>query len=261
MNNQYRNLLASVMSGEQVTTRNSGVYRRYDLPEFTIDKVPLITARRTAWRKALRELEWFLSGDPKCPPELLDWWAGQLDPDGCYVGGYGQQWRGHYDQINGVIEALRKHPYSRRHVLTTWNPGDMAVITEHNHNPNTPTTCHGTMVQLFVSGDTLHMHHYQRSSDMLLGLPHNLMQYWALLVYLAHRAGLGVGTITYKLGDAHIYDEPSHLQAADEIISADVLDYTGELIYYPTSEEFVATDFTLSEPPPQPACLIRPTLL
>lgn len=267
MNNKYQNLLRGVLQGSLVETRNHRVYRCVNLPEFTIDKTPLITTRRTAWKKALKELEWFLSGDTKCPDHLLDWWNGQLNHEGHYLLGYGWQWRrrDNHDQIKHLLHSLNHHQNSRRHILTTWSPRDMADVVVANDNPKTPTTCHGTMAQLFVIGDRLHMNHYQRSADMLLGLPHNLMQYWALLLFLSRHSCLMPGTINYKLGDAHIYDEPSHLQAAKEVTSSDITDFDGELVYVPSliqnTPKFSAEDFYMKGDIPDPICTVRPTLL
>ena len=79
-NKIYATLLKEIIKeGDEVTTRNSDVYTHFNLPNTTFTSAPLVTVRKTAWRKALREMEWFLSGDSKCPEELLDWWHGQLD--------------------------------------------------------------------------------------------------------------------------------------------------------------------------------------
>jgi thymidylate synthase len=271
MNTQYQTMLATVLQGERLVTRNSPV-RRAMLPEFTITETPLIALRKTAWKKALREFEWFMSGKSKCPDELLDWWDGHLDPAGRYRFGYPTQFRGGefgYDQMSGLLYGLKYHPNSRRHVITTWNAQDMESITRDNDNLKTPTTCHGSMIQFFVSNETLHMYHYQRSADMLLGLPHNLMQYWSLLLYVAHHTGMEPGQITYKLGDAHIYHEPSHLKAAEEIISAEPKDCDATLLYLPPENppschgipEFRAQDFKLAGHVPELVCTIRPALL
>lgn len=158
--------------------------------------------------------------------------------------------------------------------MTTWNPGDMASITESNNNPNTPTCCHGSMVQFFVTDGTLHMFHYQRSADLLLGLPHNLVQYWALLTYFAHHSRLKVGTIQYTIGDAHIYQDESHLQAISEMEDApwdgfrfDAEDpkltleynYSGQLDDFGTPA-FLASDFSVAGEIPKPVSTTRPKL-
>lgn len=286
----YGELVSAIlMQGEYVRTRNSGVYRLFVPDVLRIDEFPLVQLRKTAYKKALREMEWFMSGDTQCPVELQDWWAGQLNEDMRLIDGYGTQLRraphsynGYNDQIRATLGDLRDHPFSRRILITTWNPGDMAAITENNDNPNTPTCCHATMIQYSVSADqdgkpkTLNAYHFQRSADVLLGLPHNLVQHWALLTFFAHHAGLKVGRLAYQLGDAHLYDEQSHLQAAQSILrwtqgynsTADaptlVYKYGGEVdeLGVPT---FKASDFSVEWPegvsPSEPLTKVRPKLL
>jgi thymidylate synthase len=224
--------------------------------------------------------------EARCPLELRDWWEGQLDVDNNLIYGYPHQFRqfsgdwGHgHDQVTETLAGLRTSPFGRRHVLTLWNPGEMAGITHANGNPRTPTTCHGTVMQFSVSPDkegnpeTLNMYHYQRSSDVLLGLPHNLVQYWALLTYFAHHSGLKVGRLVYQLGDAHLYAEESHLKVAIDIKRAEYPYYAHEekspvLTYQPSGEPdapFIAADFNIAWPegeqPDPPASTIRPKLL
>ena len=157
-NKIYAALLKEIIKeGDEVTTRNSDVYSHFNLPNTTFTSAPLVTVRKTAWKKALREMEWFLSGDSKCPEELLDWWDGQLNPHGRYFGGYGNQLRAFqepqeffFDQVEFIQKALKENPNSRRLLMSVWNPGDMANITTINDNPNAVTCCHSIIVQFFV---------------------------------------------------------------------------------------------------------------
>jgi thymidylate synthase len=145
--------------------------------------------------------------------------------------------------------------------MTTWNPGEMANITKTNHNPNTPTCCHSIIVQFFVRNGRLSMKSYQRSADMLLGVPHNWIQSWAMLMWFAHHAGLKVGSMTWMWGDAHIYNEQSHVDTAETMIRF----YTGmnevKMVYTPTSTDFKASDFTIEGEIPDPIVTTRPKLL
>lgn len=270
INATYQNIVRSILEdGVQVETRNHGVFKHVSIPEFVITETPLITFRKTAWRKALLEWEWFMTGEAKCPDTLLDWWDGQLSVDGRYFDGYGEQLRhatdAEYsvDQISDLIAGLKKHPNGRRHVVTTWSAAAMANITKTNLNPKTPTCCHGTVIQFHVVNDTLCMYHYQRSADVILGLPHNLMQYWAFLLFVAHHSGYKPGHITYKLGDAHVYDETSHLYVARYIVKAQLPESVPTLSYHPSERVavFKAADFVLVGEVPEPVTAIRPVLL
>lgn len=273
-NQKYVCILKEILNnGDLVTTRNHRVYSSFNLPNVTFTTTPIVTLRKTAWKKALREMEWFLSGNTKCPDELLDWWNGQLDISGDLLDGYGGQlrtstfydWkvadRNNFDQIAFIQEALKHNPNSRRLLMTTWNPGEMANITESNDNPNTPTCCHSIVVQFFVRNGRLSMKSYQRSADMLLGVPHNWIQSWAMLMWFAHHAGLKVGSMTWMWGDAHIYDEQSHVDTAETMIRF----YTGmdevKMVYTPTSTDFKAFDFTIEGEIPDPIVTTRPKLL
>lgn len=279
-----------------VETRNHSCYCNPFLDNVTFDSLPLITVRKTAWKLALTEMEWFMSGDSKCPEKLAKWWAGQLDEKGNYQNGYATQFReaiynnekyssyknydvemhSWFDQISYILDGLKNHQHSRRLIMSSWNTGDMANITKYNNNPQTPSTCHSTLIQFFVVNGELHVKHYQRSADTLLGVPCNWVQHWALLTYFAFHSNLKVGSLTWVFGDAHIYNEESHIEAANQIIKVLMnrnnsgfvepvelklsYNYSGELDSFGTPK-FAAADFTIEGEIPKPTVLIKPKLL
>ncbi len=113
---------------------------------------------------------------------------------------YGVQWRNFngVDQIQELIEGLKKNPDSRRHILTAWNPSE---INEMSLPP-----CHA-FSQFFVSNNKLSCQLYQRSCDMFLGVPFNIASYSLLIHIVAEECKLGVGDFIHSLGDFHIYEE------------------------------------------------------
>jgi thymidylate synthase len=271
----YLDLLREVITnGDEVTTRNSDVYTHWNLPNVTLTQFPLITLRKTAVMKAIREMEWFLSGNQFCPEHLKDWWDNQLSLSGNLLDGYSSQFRRFsmsdesgidletFDQVEFILNALKTNPNSRRLVMTVWNPGEMANITETNQNPNTPTCCHSIVVQFFARSGKLHMKTYQRSADMLLGVPHNWVQSWAMLMYFARHAGLKVGSMTWMWGDAHIYKEASHLEVVDKLLKGQYnFNAVVNLHHAPTMYDFKANDFLISGDIAEPVTTIRPKLL
>ena len=264
----YIKLLRAIKSeGNLRTSRNHPVQSHFGLQVVTFDSLPLVTVRKTAWKLAIREMEWFLSGEIQCPSELAEWWGGQLSPYGCYYAGYGVQFRDfdeHFDQVGELVDSIKEHPFSRRLILTAWNPADMAMITKLNGNEKTPTTCHTTIAQFYVCNNKLSMKSYQRSADMLLGVPHNWVQSWAMLMWFAQRAGFGVGSMQWIFGDAHIYQEESHVAALDAILSAntDVPLCQPELAIKETNSfQFSADNFNVVGDIPPPVTTIRPKLL
>lgn len=266
----YVTLLASITNtGETMPSRNGSARRKFNLPNVEFETTPLVTVRKTAWAKAIREFEWFLSNNPVCPNELLDWWQPQLDAENMYINGYGDQLRSFlstFDQIEYLIEGICNHPYSRRHVITTWNPVDMANITQTNNNPNTPTTCHTTIAQFYVSQDHyLSFYSYQRSADMLLGVPHNWIQSWAFLLWLCAQTYKIPGKMIWGFGDTHIYQEESHLKVLHQILALRDEPVKGNpfrLVYNgKRGDDFKACDFEIVGTIPPPVVSGRPKLL
>lgn len=116
---------------------------------------------------------------------------------------YGAQWRhwqkrdgGFIDQIQDVIEQIKKTPYSRRLIVTAWNPEDVPS--------SALPPCH-VLFQFYVNDGKLSLQLYQRSGDMFLGVPFNIASYALLVHLIARECGLEVGEFIHTLGDAHIY--------------------------------------------------------
>jgi thymidylate synthase len=131
---------------------------------------------------------------------IWDKWAGE---DGELGPVYGKQWRSwdtpdgkSIDQISDAIERLKKDPYSRRHVVVAYNPGEVDKMAL---NP-----CHA-LFQFYVSDGELSCQLYQRSGDVFLGVPFNIASYAALTKMVAQVTGLKPKEFIHTLGDAHIY--------------------------------------------------------
>ena len=187
------------------------------------DGFPAVTTKKLAWKAVVSELLWFLEGsnDERRLAEILyddkrenledkktiwtqnaeaDYWKDKSKFIGDVGKIYGVQWRNFngVDQIQELIEGLKKNPNSRRHILTAWNPSE---INEMSLPP-----CHA-FSQFFVSNNKLSCQLYQRSCDMFLGVPFNIASYSLLIHILAEECKLGVGDFVHSLGDFHIYEE------------------------------------------------------
>ncbi|GAB2574996.1 thymidylate synthase [Gracilibacillus alcaliphilus] len=116
---------------------------------------------------------------------------------------YGKQWRAWktaqgemIDQLQEVIESIKHNPYSRRHIISAWNPEDVPTMAL--------PPCH-TMFQFYVADGKLSCQLYQRSADIFLGVPFNIASYALLTMMIAKECGLKPGEFVHTLGDAHIY--------------------------------------------------------
>ena len=193
---------------------------------------PLTPWKQTSLLLTAGELKAFLNGATNIAEfekyGVGPWWrdfvkdkeTGEIGPI------YGAQWRSWMDvdgnaidQIDRVIHGIKTNPFSRRHVVSAWNVGD---LPEMGLPP-----CH-MKFQFFVSSDgKLSCSMNQRSADMFLGVPYNQASYALLTHMIAQQCGLGVGHFLLELEDAHIYD--NHRKAVRELMSRPRLPY-GQLI-------------------------------
>lgn len=174
------------------------------------DGFPAVTTKKLAFRSMKAELLGFLRGYDhvdqfqKLGTRIWNANAEAWGRDGSLGRIYGVQWRkwktenGTIDQLGDVIKQIQTNPYSRRHVVTAWNP---AELDEMALEP-----CH-VLFQFFVADGKLSMQMYLRSCDMFLGVPFNIASYALLLHMVAQVTGLTPSEFVLTLGDAHIYHE------------------------------------------------------
>lgn len=185
------------------------------------DGFPLITTKKTWFKGAAIELLWMLSGSSNIKElqdqnvHIWDEWADENGDLGRVYGTQLRDWRSVslegatviVDQIKELEDGLKNNPSSRRHILTMWNPGELGDMKL--------PPCH-IMSQFIVDGDTLHCVVYQRSMDLFLGGPFDLVLYGLLTHLLAQTHGFVPGTLTYNIGDAHIY--ANHFEQVETLL-------------------------------------------
>lgn len=225
---QYLQLLREILDkGERKEDRTGtgtislfGMQAKYDLRE----GFPLVTTKKVLFDAVLRELLWFLRGSTNIHDDLAKHtpiWNAWADPDGELGPIYGYQWRSwpryieepgtglfrreSVDQIQQVLDAIKKNPDSRRIIVSAWNVSDIPRMKL--------PPCHA-FFQFHVCNGRLDMQLYQRSADMALGVPFNIASYALLLQMTAQESGLVPGIFTHTLGDAHIY--LNHLDGVEE---------------------------------------------
>lgn len=210
------------------------------------NKMPLLTTKKTYWKGIVHELLWFLNGNTNSKileDKNVNIWKGNstrefLDKLGFNdreVGDlgpvYGFQWR-HWgaeyetmntnyqnkgiDQLQNIVETIRKDPSNRRLILSAWNVKD---IKEMALPP-----CH-MMCQFYVDESTseLSCQLYQRSADLFLGVPFNIASYALLTHIIAKIVGLTASRLNIVFGDVHIYK--THLDAVKTQITRSPFDF------------------------------------
>lgn len=225
---QYRDRLKYILTkGELVkeTPQGTGALTCFGiLPPMIFDLtngVPLITERKIGfWRKAIAEIIAFING-ARTIDEIesygCDYWkdyrgkgAGLgLDPDDMGPGSYGAAFHdfeipggGTLNQFEQLLEQIWYYPTLRTHLITPWKP----YYTARGRNRKVIVApCHGWL-QFRVINGKLHMRMDQRSADMPIGVPSNMIQYAALLLMMCQVTGYPPGNYVHSFGDAHIYE-------------------------------------------------------
>ena len=219
---QYLDLLRHVLeNGAEKSDRTGtgtrsvfGWQMRFDLNA----GFPLVTSKKLHLRSIIHELLWFLQGDTNIgylkenQVRIWDEWA---DENGDLGPVYGKQWRRwtgpdgrEIDQMQWLVEEIKRNPDSRRLVISAWN---VAELPEMALMP-----CH-SLFQFYVVDGKLSCQLYQRSGDIFLGVPFNIASYALLTHMVAQACGLQVGDFVHTLGDAHLYS--NHYEQAREQLS------------------------------------------
>lgn len=182
-----------------------GAQMRFDLSE----GFPLLTTKKLHWKSIVHELLWFLKGDTNIAylnSHGVSIWNEWSDEDGNLGPVYGYQWRWWgrdlflgspgIDQITNLVREIKTNPTSRRLIVSAWNVGELDYMAL--------PPCH-MMFQVKILDGKLHLHMYQRSADLFLGVPFNIASYALLTHMLAHVTGYEVGDLIISFGDMHLY--------------------------------------------------------
>jgi len=243
--NTYLTALKNILeTGEnRIDRTNTGTKSIFGLQlNFNLEKgFPAITTKKLAWKAVVSELLWFIegSGDEYRLREILHgerysdkktiwtdnaqaeyWTKKRLQRHPGDLGRvYGVQWRRwrkplvrinkvvlqNHDQLLELIDGIKSDPYSRRHIITAWNPGELDLMAL--------PPCH-MMAQFYVHDKKLSCHMYQRSADMFLGMPFNIASYALFTHMIANVCNLEAGKLIISIGDAHIYN--NHIDQVKE---------------------------------------------
>ena len=176
---------------------------------------PLLTTKKVHLKSIIHELLWFLRGDTNIQylkdnnVRIWDEWA---DANGDLGRIYGAQWRSwrkpdgqSLDQISMLIENIKKDPFSRRHMVVAFNPGELDQMAL--------PPCHA-FFQFYVAEGFLSCQLYQRSADLFLGVPFNIASYSLLTMMVAQVCDLKPGFFVHTFGDVHLY--LNHIPQAQE---------------------------------------------
>lgn len=241
---EYLQALDTVLSNGRYKTNRTdidtlnifGYQMRFNLQ----NGFPAVTTKKLAWRAVVSELLWMLEGssDERRLCEILhgtrddskttiwtananaNYWLNHAEFLGDCGRIYGKQmrdWRTFdgksVDQIQNLINGIKTNPNDRRHIIVNYNPGEIDKMCL--------PPCHA-MCQFDVTDRVLSCQLYQRSADLLLGVPFNIASYSLLTHMIAQVCNLTVGEFVHTFGDLHLY--VNHIDQARQQLSRSPLE-------------------------------------
>lgn len=222
----YKDSLRYILENGELTPNRTGVdtisvfsppNNKYDLRE----GFPLLTTKKIDFEAVKAELFFFLKGSTNVndlPEKYRFIWLPWARKDGDLGPIYGNMWTRWtenidngccstwegcgceppkvYNQIQILINTIKKDPTSRRLIVSAWNVGKLEEMVL--------LPCH-IFFQCRVSKGFLDLTMYQRSADAPIGIPYNISSYALLLSMLAKECNLVPRFFTHVIGDLHIY--------------------------------------------------------
>lgn len=236
---QYQRLLRDILERGERTNSQQGVdaitLMGPNPLRFRLDNgFPIINERNmapkeserlpvTIWKQAIGEICAFANGvrTQKGLEEFgCYWWESWATPEKCAKrgleagdlgpGSYGAAFHDFptaegatYNQFQNIIEQIKEFPHLRTHFISPWIPQYIIRGTGKQQRV-VVAPCHG-WIHLRVLDNKLTLHMFQRSADVPVGVPSNMVQYGALLMMLAHATGTQPYEYVHSFSDAHIY--------------------------------------------------------
>jgi thymidylate synthase len=188
----------------------------------------------TIWQQAIREIFAFVNG-ARTTAELEEygcyWWKMWATPEKCAhrglkagdlgPGSYGAAFHdfptadgGSFNQFKNILEQIKEFPHLKTHIVTPFIPQYM-IRGQGKQQRVVVVPCHG-LVHLRIINGKLTLHMFQRSSDVILGLPSNMVQYSALLLAIAQVTGYEAHELIISISDAHIFTD--HVDVAKKML-------------------------------------------
>jgi thymidylate synthase len=218
---EYKGLLSEIFHDgsdkpDRTGTGTKSVFGRTIRHDMSLG-FPILTAKKVSFNAARTELLWILQGrtDLKYLEDNgVKYWrpdyerSGRTDETLGPV--YGKQWRDFegVDQLYNLVSMIKNNPYSRRLMVSAWAPQEMDDMVL--------PPCHYAF-QVYINNGKLDLMWQQRSADVFLGLPYDIIMYGLLLEMLAKGAGLVPGELIGQLGDCHLYN--NHLEPAETYLA------------------------------------------
>lgn len=208
----YRDLLREVRRhGELVSPRGIDTRELIGVtlyfPNATLPMLPIRTGRGISVKLAAVEALHLIAGATNskqvlaASPRYTDVLQ---DPSSLDFGAYGPRVA---EQMPKVVRDLTDDPWTRRAVVSIWNPG-----TDLDASGDRPCTL---TLQFLRRNGMLHLITNMRSNDVWLGTPYDVFMFTQLQQTVARVLDTAVGSYTHHVGSLHLYEE--RVNATDHV--------------------------------------------
>jgi len=233
----------------------------------------------TVWQQAIAEICAFINGVHTV--EELEkfgcfWWKSWATPEKCAKrglsagdlgpGSYGSAFHDFptsegtpFNQFKHIIEQIIEEPQLRTHFVTPWVPQYIGR-GKGKQQKVVVAPCHG-WVHLRIIENKLTLHMIQRSGDVPVGVPSNMVQYAALTMMLAHVTNTIPYEYVHTISDAHIYVD--QVPAVETMIAREARSFPTMIMNNDKKDlfDFRKEDFTLSDYNPHPGIKAIPVAI
>jgi thymidylate synthase len=224
----------------------------------------------TVWQQAVGEIFAFINGvrTQKGLEEFgCTWWSSWVTEEKCKKrgletgdlgpGSYGAAFHDFptaegepYNQFKNIIEQIKEFPHLRTHFISPWIP-QYTIRGKGKQQKVVVAPCHG-WIHIRILDNKLTLHMMQRSGDVPIGVPSNMVQYGALTLALAHITGTEPYEYIHSISDAHIY--VNQIDAVKTMIDREPKAFPTITINTDKKDifDFRKDDFTLTDYNPHP---------
>lgn len=247
MDSQWRALMRLILDVGTPRSDRTGIGTRAMFGARVVldlrDGFPAVTTKKLYFGQVRAELAAFLAGAESLEEfhrhgcEIWDanikaWKAGGGERAGRVYGVQWRRWRSplidgrpismgisyrETDQVRRLVEGLIADPHGRRHLLQTWNPGELDMMCL--------PPCH-VLSQFFAEDEDapedfkekwLDSHFHMRSLDVFLGMPFDVASHALMLHLVARACGRRPRRLIMTSGDTHVY--LNHFQQAETVMA------------------------------------------
>ena len=200
MNKVYLELCKKMVKAPTVGKTKELINYKFTLKNIN-QSIITLKEKKLSKKYLLAELLWYINerNDVEFISQFASLWANITDDGKTSNSAYGYILGKKYgfNQIEQIIEVLKKDPDSRRAVLNISDPAINRVTTKDMQC----TVC----LQFLLRDNKLHCIVFMRSNDIWYGLPYDVVYFTFLQKYIAYRLGVGYGTYTHISGSMHMY--------------------------------------------------------